>query len=276
MPASITVVAQADVVERSRHEGLEAYGRWQESRAAGGTVTTADPVKGPLPQFVLIDAAAVSDGDPANALPARIAADPAAIRRAVVQGVFGRSTVVACRCSLSVAFDPALVAAYRLVGYRQTVAESLAEGDVAAIDMHAGETARVVYEVARKVRGDDGRDGASKAGPLVSAAVTYWPPDAGFPRVARGVLPADAVDALAPLPSSHACEVLLAVGLGELAGGSVHVGDRRRRGEAVAALVREWRERGDVTPFGETLLKCLGGQNLSSREAGVPAARLTD
>ncbi|MFN7814559.1 MAG: hypothetical protein ACK5SI_18095, partial [Planctomycetia bacterium] len=51
-------------------------------------------------------------------------------------------------------------------------------------------------------------------------------------------------------------ELLLAVGLGELASQSVHLGPRAG-GPAVADVAQGWRRRGDVTPFGEELIDGL-------------------
>ena len=294
----MVIVAHADTVERARDEGLDAYGLWQHARASGTVDGTAavdgSAGGGPVPNFILIDAAAAAGESPA---PARIAADPAAIRRAMVAGVFGRSTLVSRRCSLVVAFDPAQVAAYRIVGHRQTVVESLAGGPPEPIDMHAGEAVRVVYEILRTNPAREGR-GDAAADAIVSATVSHVPlgfagpvgfaPTGGFAGAAesadrigsaaellvRATLTADAIEGA--LPSPHACEILLAVSLGEAAGGSVHAVPRRTMSDGLAAVVRAWQRRGDVTSFGEGLIDCLERQNLLGRGTRMTGARLTD
>ena len=78
--------------------------------------------------------------------------EPAAIRRALLAQVLDVESVVARTCRLEVRFAPAAVAAYRLVGHRQSAVESLAEGPAATVDLHAGEAVRAVYEACVGVR----------------------------------------------------------------------------------------------------------------------------
>jgi hypothetical protein len=61
----------------------------------------------------------------------------------------------------------------------------------------------------------------------------------------------------AALPSAHGCELLLAVGLGDIAGESAHVGRRGMTAAALAAVANNWQARGDVTPYGAVLVGCL-------------------
>lgn len=61
-------------------------------------------------------------------------------------------------------------------------------------------------------------------------------------------------DVTAPLPSARGCELLLAVGLGDLAGESAHVGHRDATATRLTALANGWQKRGDVTPAGMMLI----------------------
>jgi hypothetical protein len=67
------------------------------------------------------------------------------------------------------------------------------------------------------------------------------------------------------LPSPHGCELLLAVGLGELAAASVHAEPWRESAAGIAALASRWQARGDVTPFGETLIRVIDRQVVGPR-----------
>jgi hypothetical protein len=168
-------------------------------------------------------------------------------------------------------FDPARVGSYRIVGHRQTAADALASVDPRGIDLHAGETMRVVYEVISRPGG---------TGPLpsrgVSASLTWTPagagPDGALPeQTVRRVL-ADAAAAAADprvgLPSPHGCELLLAVGLGELAAASVHAEPWRQSAAGITALVSRWQARGDVTPIGGQLIDCLENQGIIPNATG--------
>ncbi|MFN9368791.1 MAG: hypothetical protein ACK6CT_08490 [Planctomycetia bacterium] len=182
------------------------------------------------------------------------------VGRAVAERIFGRSAVAATECRLSVRFDPRFVHAYRLVGHRQSVVESLASGRTAPIDLLAGQTVRAVYEIV-------GRPAASTSGPVAEATFSWRPAGGGGKRSVTSSLDhaaiemADASDASSTsqrprLPSRRGCELLLAVGLGELASESIHFGSRAG-GPAVADLAAAWRRRGDVTPWGDVLIESL-------------------
>jgi hypothetical protein len=180
-----------------------------------------------------------------------------------------------------VAFDPVRVAAYRLVGHRQTAADALATGRSRPLELHAGETVRVVYEVVR-------RPGPAKSGAgLVSATLAWTPTELGAAGArdgnteyrTRAVLAdpaaaeADQSRAATPgswgsLPSRHACELLLAVALGERLGASVHAEPWRQTAAAVATLTARWQARGDVTPQGRVLIECLEHLGLGFEPAG--------
>lgn len=247
----VVVLAHADAIERSRNEGREALVAWQAATAAASDRRSTE--------FVLLD-----PQEPAAA-GGRIAVDPVAIGRALLGRVFDRSTLAAAACRLEVAFDPRRVAAYRIVGYRQTAADAVANVEPASIDLHAGEVVRVVYEV--KLHGTG--EAAGGGGP-VSATLRWIPPVAAGEQRVVAVLPHTALTAVTrrpgaaetALPAPHDCELLLAMGLGDLAGGSAHAGPPRQTAAAVAALATRWRVRGDVTPTGALLLDCLEQRGL--------------
>ena len=286
-PDRIVAAAHADTMERCRKEGRAAFSAWQAELAAA----TTSPV-GPTTAFVLIDpqetlsaAGSLPETVPLTAGP--VPADPVAIGRRLVGKVFGRPTLMATHCRLEVAFDPARVGSYRIVGHRQTAADALASVDPRGIDLHAGETMRIVYEVIGRP-GEEviGRPGggvirrSGVPGPLlsrgVSALLTWAPagagPDGPFPeQTVRRVL-ADAATAAADprvgLPLPHGCELLLAVGLGELAAASVHAEPWRQSAAGITALASRWQARGDVTPIGGQLIDCLENQGIIPNATG--------
>lgn len=255
----LVIIAHADSVERSRDEGQAAFIRWQESLASGELASSASNSfsNDRMPQFILIDPTrAIDDGSQGASL-GRIAINPTAIRRAIVEEIYGCSSLVAQRCSLSVTFKAAKVAMYRIVGHRQSVAALLVGGAPESINMHAGETVRVVYEVAKK----------PGTGVLASAVVSYCTGNATPQRpvvhaTAQASLASDGADFKSVLPSPHACEILLAVSLGELAGDSVHIGSKKRLIDGLVKLSQHWKKRGDVTPFGSQLMDALEQQNI--------------
>ncbi len=278
-PDRIVAAAHADTMERCRKEGHAAFSAWQAELAAA----TNSPV-GPTTAFVLIDpqetlsaAGSLPETVPLTAGP--VPADPVAIGRRLVGQVFGSPTLRATRCRLEMTFDPARIGSYRIVGHRQTAADALASVDPRGIDLHAGETMRVVYEVISRPGGDViSRPGVP--GPLlsggVSASLTWTPagagPDGPLPeQVARRVL-ADAATAPADprvgLPSPRGCELLLAVGLGELAAASLHAEPWRQSAAGIAALASRWQARGDVTPIGGQLIDCLENQGIIPNATG--------
>ena len=270
----LIVIAQTDSLERLSDKGRVAFARWQESQATGqmdrfgnSDASRSQVSSGQLtPQFVLIDASrAVDESDQGfseGVSEGRIATDSTSVRRAVVQSVFGRSSLVARQCSLSVAFHPAFVARYRIVGHRQSVVESLAVSGPKPINMYAGETVRVVYEMIQK-----DVDVKPRTGEILAAVVSYLPVEISgdkrkgvLQQSIKAVLAANAGIFSDALPSPHACEVLLACALGELSDNSVHLGLRKPLTDKLALLSQRWFERGDVTPFGLQLLAILQQQ----------------
>lgn len=259
-PDRIVAVAHADSLERCRKEGRDALSAWQAEMAAAEALPPS-----PTTTFVLID--------PQESLPAggsvprttpmaagRVAADPVAISRALVERVFGRPTLAAAGCRLEVAFDPGRVGSYRIVGHRQTASDALAAVHPQSIDMHAGETMRVVYEVIPRPAG-----GRQILPDFVSAKLSWTSAVVGADGLApeqsfRKVLADDAktmADPRVALPPPHGCELLLAVALGELSTASVHAEPWRQSAAGIVALVSRWQARGDVTPMGGQLIDCL-------------------
>jgi hypothetical protein len=294
-PHRIVAAAHTDTLERCRKEARAALSAWQAELAAA---TTSPAV--PTTAFVLIDpqeslsaGGSLSRTRPLTA--GTVAADPAAVGRGLMEQVFGRPTLAATGCRLEVAFDPGRVGSYRIVGHRQTAADALASVDPRGIDLHAGETVRVVYEVVSRPVGEvvsrpvgevvsrpvgevvsrPGVNGPFLPG-VVTASLAWTPagagPDGPHPeQMVRKVL-ADATttsaDLRVGLPSPHGCELLLAVALGELTSASVHAEPWRQSAAGIAALASRWRARGDVTPIGAQLIDCLENQGIISDAAG--------
>ena len=265
-PQRVVAAAHADSLERCRAEGRAALSEWQAAQAAAPALPVA-----PVTEFVLIDPqqprdAGGSTPGAAAVAPGRVAADPITIGRAMLEHVFGRPTLVATGCRLEVAFDPARVSSYRIVGHRQTASDALAAIEPRPIELHAGETVRVVYEVIRRPGGTP-----PAAAGVVSATLAWTPaatgPD-GLPpeqKVRRGLADGNAAmaDGLrAGLPSPHGCELLLAVALGELTAESVHAEPWRQSAADMARLVSRWQARGDLTPMGGLLIDCLELQGI--------------
>jgi len=237
----LIVVAHVGSAERARDEGRSALAAWRESLAASGS--------GPAPvaaatRFVIVDPAEHAPLGPSGTASGPVAGDGRQLARELVERVFGVAGLTARQCRLEVSFDPKTVAGYRLVGHRQSAMESLASDPPPAIDLHAGETARIVYEVIPKAA--DGR--------AVTAKLSFRPLDSGGERAVAATLSLKAVES-GPLPSPRGCELLLAVALGDVASGSPHAGPRGAAIQAVADLAAAWRSRGDVSPGGALLLE---------------------
>jgi hypothetical protein len=295
LPVRTVVVAHAASLERCRKEGRAALSAWQAKRAAApveaGTslaeagASWAESGASPA-DFVVIDpqesagaaTAATATTARAAVVAGRITADPIAIGRAMVARVFDRPTLVAVACTLDVAFDPGRVGSYRIIGHRQSAADTLSTVTTRPLDLYAGETARVVYEVICRPGGGPGQ-GPGQGPGLVSATLAWTPSavDAGghvLEQRVRAALTEASVTGMEPrgvargslragLPAPQGCELLLAVALGELAGASVHSEPWREPATGIASLVSRWQARGDVTPIGGLLIECLGHQGVS-------------
>ncbi|MCE9632464.1 MAG: DUF3520 domain-containing protein [Planctomycetia bacterium] len=238
----LVVVAHQETADRGRDVVRAALAGWHEAQASvGGEPLENDSPRPGLARFVLVDPTTSPEERSQGPSFGRTPADATAIRRELVRQVFATETLVGRQCRLTVRFDPRFVAAYRLIGHRQSAMESLAVAAPAAIDLHVGETVRAVYEIVPR---------AATASAGVSAELDWRGTD-DVARTSHGRLAAADLDHPAMLPSPHGCELLLAVTLAETVGGSAH-GDPRAR-TAAAVLVRRWRERGDMPPFGERL-----------------------
>jgi hypothetical protein len=247
------VVAHGATLDRCRGEVQESLSAWHRGLAlTGGDPVTSGPPDGI--RFVVLDAATQPPDRDAGPSFGRTSLDAVAIRRDLLRQVLGQDTLVARQCSLEIRFDPDRVAAYRLVGHRQSVVESLADAPPATIDLHAGETVRVVYEVVPKQPGATG---------LASARLSWRTPAGSAARLDA----ADRVssDRTAALPSPHGCELVLAATLGDLAGGSVHTSQPRAALAALHSVADRWQVRGDVTPFGTTLIRVIDRQIVGPR-----------
>lgn len=256
--ATTVVVSSRDSMERSRDEAAAAFGAWQR-RGEEGTGAA-----GRLPGFVLVGMAAPDDtaGGPRGR--GDVGQDSVAIRRGLLEAVFGRPAVTLRECRLAVDMNPAVVASYRVVGHRHSAADSVSDRGVAAVDLLAGETARVVYEVVLKT------SAATRPSWLVRATLEGRPVDAppGTTIVRQARLAPQAIEPATPLPSPRGCEVILAVEVGERLAGSAHAPPLRRDPRGVAALARGWQARGDVTRFGADAMACVERGRSGARSKG--------
>jgi len=238
-PGRIVVLAHAGSLEQCRGEGRAAVAAWQAARAGTVERGTAGAV-----EFVRVDPQQPVAERPA-ADSGGVDLDGVAVVRELVARVLDRPTLVAGGCRMEVRFDPGAVAAYRIVGHRQTAADVLSAGATPALDLHLGETVRVVYEVVRR----PGR-GFSAAQEMVTAILRWTPAAGGGEVVARiGLVAGRGVGSGDdPRVSQHASELLLAMGLGEWLAGSVHAEPRRQFAAAIAGLSRACRDRGGLAP----------------------------
>ncbi|MEI6240794.1 MAG: hypothetical protein WCR51_10420 [Planctomycetia bacterium] len=243
----LVVVAHADRAERCDGAAGDALRRWRAAVAGG------DEGAGSRPRFLLVSG--VSDGADAEALaavPGWTLSDPTIVRRRLADAIAGRPAFVAGDAALEVRFDPRAIAAYRLVGHRQGVPESLAAfgkpSVAASCDVHGGETVRVVYEVVPR------REPVGQVAG-VAATLSYREPSGAVRTLTASAAPVDPWVGMAP--SAQGCELLLAVGIGECAGRSVHAVPQRLAIERLREVTAAWRRRGDVTVVGERLFGVL-------------------
>lgn len=251
-PQRTVVLAHAGSLEQCRAEGRSAFQTWQATRA--GTVER--PVNGGV-EFVRIDPQpAEAEGPGADS--GGVALDGVAVVRALVEQVFGHPALVARGCRMEVRFNPDRVGSYRVVGHRQTADSAMSVAGPPAIDLHAGENVRVVYEVMRRPGGV-----ASAAQDLLTATLR-WTPAEGVETSARVSLPVAGgrepgrEAALSP----HATELLLAMGFGEWAAGSVHAEPRRQFAAAIAGLAANCREHGTLGPTVAQLIAAVEKEGL--------------
>ena len=255
---ALIVVANAESVDRARGEGLAAVSAWRESLAAAGP----EAGRRAAVRFVLVDPMEPTVREPLEPGFGRTPADAVAIGRAMLEQVFAASTLTARQCRLEVAFDPRAVAAYRLVGHRQSAMESLAGGGPPPVDLHAGDVVRVVYELVPLAMQDA----------AVTATLACRPIGADGERTVTAALPLRGIES-GPLPTPHGCELLLAVAIGELATASPHAGPRGLVAQSAADLAAAWRTRGDVTPYGNALLDAAERGGILKAAKSAPAPR---
>jgi len=244
----LVVVAHADRAERCDGAAGDALRRSRVALARG------QEGAGSSPRFVLVSG--VSDGADSAGLaevPGWTLSDPTIVRRRCADVVADRPAIVAEDVVLEVRFDPRVIAAYRLVGHRKGVPESLAafgkrSSGAASLTMSGGESARVVYEVVLR-----SEPVAEVKG--VGATLTYRQPSGAVRAIAASGAAVDASER--SVPSPQGCELLLAVGIGECAGRSVHAVPQRLAIERLRELASAWHRRGDVTVVGERLIGVL-------------------
>lgn len=242
------VVAHGVTLDRCRGNVPDLLASWHNALALSG----GDPLAGVpahVMRFVVLDPATPAPAADAGPTFGRTSLDAVAIRRDLLRQVTGEETLVARQCSLEVRFDPKRVAAYRLVGHRQSVVESLAASPPSTIDLHAGETVRAVYEVVPRTAGAAG---------LATARLSWRTPDGAAARL--DAVDRDTGDRTASLPSPHGCELVLAATLGDLAGRSVYAPKPRTTLAVLTSMAERWEARGDVTPFGATLIQAIDQQ----------------
>lgn len=245
----LVVAAHAERAERCDGAAGDALRRWRVALARGHEEA------GSSPRFVLVSG--VSDGaDDVEGLagvPGWTLSDPTMVRRRCADVVADRPAFTVEDVAMEVRFDPRLISAYRLVGHRQSVPESLAafgkrSPGVASPTVSAGETVRVVYEVV--LRREPGEQMAG-----VAATLSYREPSGAVRTITASGAAVDAFTGVTPSP--QACELLLAVGIAENAGRSVHALPQRLAIERLRELASAWRRRGDTTVAGERLLGIL-------------------
>lgn len=246
------VVAHAGSIARAERDGDPDLAAWRRSQRMvrdgnPSTFATANAAAGRgdgfAPDVVEIDAVSGATGQSAEkngaSLVEGVGLDSMVIRRSIVAATLGadaRPRFEACR--LEMAFDPAQVAAYRLVGHRRRVVD-MAASQPSAIDLADGEFVRVLYEVVLRERDPGGRSGSSPKGALATATCRYRRPgEASESRVVAGIATSQlAVDSASGGRSVGM--VWLAAAIAELAAGSAHVEPPQRLREAV----RLWFER---------------------------------
>lgn len=242
VPERLVVVAHAERAEHCVGVGREALNRW---RAA----VSRDEASETVTSFLLVSG--VPDGGPAAlaGMPGWTLSDPTALRRRLADVLVSRPGVVLESAAVEVRFDPAAIAAYRLVGHRQSVPESLSAFGRPAVDsgvaIHEGETVRAVYEVVPRQPPRGRLDG-------ISATFTSREPAGTVRTVTAHAAPLD--PAVGGLPSAAGCELLLAVAVGEFPGRSVHAVPKAAVVEGVRGIMASWERRGDETDLGRRLL----------------------
>jgi len=258
-PGRLIVVAHSERAEDCVGAGREALNCWREAVRRDDASTTT-------PRFLLLSG--VPDGSSAAlaGMPGWTLSDPTMLRRRLVDLLTTGRGASLESAAVEVRFDPAMIAAYRLVGHRQSVPESLsAFGRTPAAEsgvvIHEGETVRAVYEVVPRQPLRGRLDG-------ISAMLTCR----GQSGTVRSVAARTAVLDPAPggLPSAAGCELVLAVAVGEFPGRSIHAVPKRDAIEGVRGMAALWERRGDMTALGRRLVEVFDDLVAGG---GVSAAR---
>jgi Ca-activated chloride channel homolog len=167
----------------------------------------------------------------------RRAADGDQVAWALLEAMTGRSQLVAADATLDVTFNPAVVAAYRLLGHEASAVLGLS-GSHPSADFRAGQPATALYEV--WVRPSGGQD-------VATVRLSWQPPDGTSRRQAtRTVRKSDFTASFvqAPLPVQQAAlvaqtaEILRRSPFARLPRGSAQ--------SAGLAQVRQWAEQADT------------------------------
>lgn len=238
------VVSTRDSLERARDEAAASFQAWRRGAAEHDRDETGDdPARA---AFVVVDAMRGESATPATVLRGHVAPESRSIRIGLLEALFRRSAVVLRECRLAVEMNPGGVALYRIVGHRHSAVDSVSGGGPEPVDLHAGETARVVYEIVPRAAA------AGETRWLVRARLRARPAavPGDTPVSGEAVLISTAVEPASPIPSPQACETILAVEIAEWLSGSPHAASSRRDSRGFAEMLEAWRSRGNVTPFG--------------------------
>lgn len=232
MSPRCVVVAHAGSIARAERDGDPGLAAWRRSqqRARDGDAS-------PILEVVEIDSVSGATGEAAEkngaSLVEGVGLDSMVIRRSIVAAALGPDSAPRFEaCRLEVAFDPAQVAAYRLVGHRRQIVE-MASSQSSAVDLADGECVRAVYEVVLRERDPRGRAPSRPQAFTATATCLYRRAgEASESRVVAGISPSQiAVDPSSGDAASQA--VWLSVAIAELAAGSAHVESPQRLREAV-------------------------------------------
>jgi len=253
----LVVVAHAERVEHCVGAGREALNRWREA-------VSRDDAPRAAPQCLLVGG--VPDGTSAAAAgtPGWTLSDPTTLRRRLADTLAARPAAVLENAVIEVRFDPARISAYRLVGHRQSVPESLSAfgmqpAGVSGVTIHAGEAVRAVYEVVPREPPRDRIDG-------ISATFTCRDPTGSARSVTARTAALDPETGAGP--SAAGCELLLAVAVGEFPGRSVHAVPKPAVLDGVREISAAWERRGDMTALGRRLLGVFDDLTLGGGASG--------
>lgn len=257
------VLAHSGSVDRAERDGDELLAAWRGSNAAmlglhGGPVEVVriNAAAGLSPGAGVATEASLIEGVPLDA---------SLIRRRVSEAIIGSSMVALSSCRLEVFFDPSTVAAYRLVGHRRNVTD-LASPPAVTIDLFAGESVRVVYEVLLK----------EKQGAAARASLTYRSPGNGREQRIGAAISSTELSVDPPADDAVGWAPWLAAGLAEIATGSPHLESSSLALERMRRVVDRWPAGMAVDAATErllTLVRVAIGRNLGAVDRSARPAR---